>query len=471
MKTKPLKYNAILNVIKQICTISFPLITIPYVTRMIGIEGYGQFSYANSIVSYFILIAGLGFNTYAIREGSKVRNQTEHFEELANNVFTLNIITASISFVALLLILEFVGSLAAYKCILAILSLNIITNTLGADWINTIYEDFTYITIRYIVIQIISLVALFIFVRKGSSVIIYTWIYLFSQCASNIFNIFYIRRYIRLKINRISNVRRILIPVLMLFFNNLAITVYVNSDITILGFFRSDNEVGIYSLASKIYLSAKMLANAATVVAIPRLAAYIGENNWEKYKSLLINVLSMVLSISVPLFVGLFMLSKEAIILISGTTNEGYITLQILCIASIFSILAYFCAQCILIPNNDEKYFLYSTVIGAFTNLFLNILIIPNFGYNGAAFTTLLSEFIVLLICNHFSRKKIRISIETKTIFFTVGMSLLIIIVCYIGRNIASLVIRILFDIVVSGVLYLMLTLTNSKRLYKNNYK
>lgn len=437
MEKKSIKLNAVLNSIKTLMNILFPLITTSYLSRVLGKEGYGKFNYSVSIVSYFILIAGLGINTYAIREGAKVRNSREKENQFASEVFTLNVLSTIIAYFCLFVLLIFSKGLFSYRTYILIISITIAFITLGADWINSIYEDFWYLTLRYIVIQFISIVLMIIFVRTKEDLLKYVFVYLFSQIGANISNIFYIRRYVDLKLIFNKKVFSHLIPVLILFASNVAVTIYVNSDITILGVIKGDEAVGVYSVASKIYTGAKQIAIAGTVVTIPRLASYIGGKNKDEYKKLLDNILNLLFSITIPLFTGLFMISQQVMLIIGGRGyEEGTITLQILSLASIFSILAYYYAQCILIPNSREKYFLMATVIAAIVNIVGNFVVIPMWSHAGAAITTLISEFLTMLFCMHYSKGYHNSRLNKKAILSTIVSSIAVIIICSIVSNI-----------------------------------
>ena len=155
MKNKSLKFNAILNVIKQLCSVIFPLITIPYVSRILQSENYGKYNFGNSIISYFSLIAALGVSTYAVREGAKYRDDLKKITKFSREIFTINIISMIISYLLLFILLAVPSPLTSYRKLILIQSIVIFLTTIGADWINTIYEDFAYITLRYIFMQII----------------------------------------------------------------------------------------------------------------------------------------------------------------------------------------------------------------------------------------------------------------------------------------------------------------------------
>ena len=156
VKNKSIKVNMILNAIKGLMSIFFPLISFPYVSKVLGVDNIGRYNFANSIISYFVLFAGLGINTYAIREGARLREKENEFRQFANEMFSINILSTIMSYVLFALLLIIVPKFQEYKTLLIILSLQIIFKTIGIEWIYSIYEDYAYITLRSIVFQVIS---------------------------------------------------------------------------------------------------------------------------------------------------------------------------------------------------------------------------------------------------------------------------------------------------------------------------
>ena len=165
MKKRSLGLNAFLNGLKSVLNLIFPLITFPYVSRVLSIKGIGIYNFSNTYVSYFVLIAGLGIATYAVREGAKYRNNNEKINEFASQVFSLNIISTIVAYILLFISLIIFKNLYNYISCILIFSLQILFTTLGTEWIYTIYEDYAYITIRSIIFKIISII-LHIFCSK-----------------------------------------------------------------------------------------------------------------------------------------------------------------------------------------------------------------------------------------------------------------------------------------------------------------
>ncbi|MBM6706788.1 flippase [Bifidobacterium pullorum subsp. saeculare] len=456
-----LKKNALLNSIKQTCTIIFPLITFPYISRVLQSENYGKYSFASSIISYFSLIAALGVSNYAIREGAGIRNDKKRIEKFSSEVFTINILSTTISYILLFFTIIFWKYIQKYTELLLILSIGIIFTTIGVEWIYSIYEDYLFITIRSIVVQFVSLVLMFIFVKSRDDYIIYAVITVLASSGANIINLIYARRYVHLHLTMKMNLKQHLKPMLVLFCNAVMVTIYVNSDITVLGIICGDSEVGIYSVAAKIYTIVKNLLNAIIVVAIPRLSLYLGTNKLNRYYQTETKILKSLSIILFPALTGLFMTSNQIVVLISGPSYElANIPLRILCFALGFSVLASFITMTILLPNRQEEKILKATIISSITNLILNFIIVPFLGMNGAAFTTVLAEGIVFILSSYYS---INIFRKMQTNFFKTFLMIFIgcigiVLICLIINQILSNVfVSLIVKIVISGLYYLLI--------------
>ena len=147
---KSVKINIILNALKTMASIIFPLITFPYVSRILQAENIGKVQFAASIISYFSLLASLGISMYAIREGSAIRDDKEKLEKFCSQIFSFNVLSTIVAYIGIIILLIFMKREAEYKYLIIIQSMTIVFTTLGVDWINSIFEDFKYITIRSI---------------------------------------------------------------------------------------------------------------------------------------------------------------------------------------------------------------------------------------------------------------------------------------------------------------------------------
>lgn len=419
MKKTSLKTNALLNGVRQCCSLLFPLITFPYVSRVLGSEAYGKYNFGFSYVSYFVLLAALGTAAYAVREGSGLRDDSEKLSRFADELFSINIVTMLFAYAALLLSFVFWRKLDTYRTLILVQSMSVFLNSIGVDWINSIFEDFRYITIRYIAFQGAAVLLMFALVRSPEDYIIYAAIHTFANSGANLMNLFYTRkRYIKTRFTVSMGFRRHIAPLLVLFCNTLAVTIYVNSDITLIGIFRTDTEVGMYSVAAKIYNILKQVLNAVIVVVIPRVAYYLGNKNQEKYQHLLNMTLRTLLCLTLPVIAGIFVLAEEIVFLAGGGEYFPAVTpLRILCGALGFSVLACFFSNAVLIVHKMEAAALKATAASAAVNIALNLYFIPRYGITGAAVTTAAAEFCVFLVSMKASGNKWKKDFGGKEIF------------------------------------------------------
>lgn len=455
-----LKLNAILNVIKQICSILFPMITFPYASRVLGRFSYGKVNFGQSIISYITLIAGLGITNYAIREGAKIRNDKVKLNKFANEVFSINVISTVIAYAVLLLLIIFWKRLDGYATLLIIQSLTVLFTTIGTDWINSIYEDYLYITIRYIVCQSLALVLMLTLVKSSNDYLIYALSSVSSTVLANILNVGYIRKTyrIRIKFTIKINVQQHIKPIMILFGTSVAQLIYINSDVTILGMIKDENEVGLYSVSAKIYSLVKSLLNATLVVAIPRISHELSVLSQKKVDKHLSKIIGNLFVLAFPACIGLFMLSSPIVLLFSGKEfGEAASSLRILSFGLIFASLACFYINVVMIPYNMEKKVLVATAVSALENIILNFILIPICGQNAAAFTTLLSEFIMMIMGIYYTRNVIKLNIK-KPLFIGILNGLTTFLICngvshlYLG-NLLTIVISIVFSIIACALI------------------
>lgn len=470
MKDKSIKVNMILNGIKGVLGVIFPLITFPYISKILGVENIGKYNFANSIISYFILLAGLGINTYAIREGARIRDDKEKLNKFSREVFTINIISTIISYLLLLILVLIVPKFKDYSALIYILSLQIIFKTIGIDWIYSIYEDYKYITIRSILFQLLSLVLLFILVHSENDLYIYTIIAVISSVGSNILNFIHSRKYCKILITKNINFKEHIKPILVLFATAVTVTIYVSSDITILGFLTTDYNVGMYSVSIKIYTIIKSLLSSVVLVSIPRFSALLAKNKKDEFKNTAEDIYKTLLTLIIPAIVGIIILRREIILIISDITYiEATSSLALLSIAIFFSLGAYFWGQAMLVPLKQENKVLKITIISAIVNIVLNLLLIPIFKEIAAAISTIIAEVIAFIYCKHQTKKSINLDSFTGTFIKNIlGCIPIIIIDLVVKKIISNLIFSTILIVVLSVICYALveIILKNEVLLY-----
>ncbi len=464
LKTKSLGINAMLNSLQNILNLIFPLITFPYVSRILSVDGVGKYNFANSIVSYFVLLASLGISTFAVREGAKLRNDREAMSKFVSRVFTINLISMIFSYMILFVMLIMIRDLDKYRVAILIFSIQIFFNTIGMDWLYTIFEEYGYITTRNIIFKFISMILLFLFVRHSNDYLRYVSITVFASAGSYLLNFFHTKKYCDIKIDIDFNWKYYLVPILIIFASTVAIQIYVSSDTTILGFFKGDYTVGIYGTSVKIYQMVSQVLMSMLVVTVPRLAMLMGQHKFREYNRTLRQLVNVMLFIILPGIVGLFMTSKEIILILAGNKYiRSVASLQILCFAILGSALSTIFNQCALIPTKREKKTLISSSVSAILNIIINLILIPLYSEIGAALTTVLSQFVMMFLNYYFSRDITGFIFKNREIWHNLGTILLgcggIVITCLLCQCIPNYILQLFLKVFLSVIIYIVVTL------------
>lgn len=459
MQQKSIKRNSIYSIIKTGSSILFPLITFPYITRVLLPDNVGKVNFGLSIVSYFSLIASLGITTYAIRECSGARDSKEKLSNEASQIFSINVITTVIAYLALAVTLLFYHKLDNYRTLIIIQSLTIVAVTLGADWLNSAMEDFRFITIRTVAFQIISLLLMFIFVKKPEDYITYALISLLSSVGANITNIWYRKRYCRLAFTTNIDWKRHMPPIIYLFVMVLAQTIFNSVDSTMLGLMHGDYAVGIYSTAHKILNIINQVIGSLLWVIMPRMSYYFAEGDYGKINTLLRKVLQFNITLGLPCIAGTIILSDDIIGVIAGKSySDAGPVLQILMVGFLFSLVGgSFLGNAIMLPSKKEKYYMVVCCVAAAVNIVTNYIFIPKYGAEAAAWTTALCSVVIMVLL--FFKVDKRIHIDSIFSIFTAPVigCISIFAVCTLCRGINSLFLRAFISIALSVCAYFII--------------
>ena len=459
MTETSVKKNTIFNAIKSVFGIIYPLITFPYISRVLMTENVGKINFSNSVVSYYSLIASLGVTTYAVRECSRYRDDKEKLEETAGQILSINLLSTIVAYIALAITLVCARKLDNYRTLIIIQSTTILFTTLGADWINTAMEDFKFIAIRTIGMQVFSLVIMFIFIHKPEDYILYAAISVVATSGANIANIFYRRRYCKTKLTVHIHFKKYFPPILLLFSLILSQTIYTSSDTTILGLIKGDYEVGLYSTSVKIYNIVNTVVASVAWVVMPQLSSAFPRKQYSKINELLKYSLNFIVVLGMPCLVGLNVVTNEIILLIAGKSYLGAaLSLRILTISLDFSFVSGWIGNMMMLPAGKEKICLYSSIMSAVINIFLNLILIPIWGLNAAAMTTAISEFVGIIMKIPFIDKNIRIyGLRQVFIAPIIGCVGIIGVSGLVRRVVDSSYLIAIFTIAVSAIVYVLI--------------
>ena len=403
MGKKSLKKNAFYNIIRSMLSFIFPLITYPYITTILIPDDLGKVTFSISVVSYFMLLAVFGMGTYAIKECAPLSGNKKAINDRASELFTFNMITAALSFALLLIVMLFVKKLHPYTLLLLIQSVQIIFSVISVEWVNVVFEDYKYTTIRFLIIDIINLLILFLFVKKSSDYYVYAFITINTYICMSVTNMLYCRRYVDLKVKKDLDFWGHVRKALPFFINDLSVAIYIGADTTMIGFLTGEKNNyynGIYSVAVKIYTVVKNVFVAIFSVTVYRLTACIAKKNYDEYYKVLNGVTSYFILLAFPAVTGMIVYANYICMIFgNGKYLEAAPALRLLAIALLFAVFGGIATRCINVPLGYEVVNTKVTLIVAIENVLLNFPFIIFFAEKGAAFTTALAEFTVLFLC------------------------------------------------------------------------
>lgn len=407
-KQKSIKKNFVMNAILTMSQFIFPLITFPYVSRILLPVGTGKVSFATSIISYFTMFAQLGIPTYGIRRCAQARDDKMELTRVTHELFFINLVMSGIAYAILFLALAFVPRLQGDRTLYLVVSLNIIFTCVGIDWMYQGLEEYTYITVRSIIFKFIALVAMFAFIHHKSDYVIYGGISIFAASASNVLNFINARKHIYVHPVGGYQLKRHLKPILIFFAMSVATTIYTNLDTVMLGFMKTDTDVGYYNAAVKIKSILVSVVTSLGAVLLPRASYYVEEGDMKNLRRISSKALNFVLVIACPLALYFILFAKEGIRFLSGPAYGGAVLpMQWIQPTIIFIGLTNILGMQILVPLGKEKYVLYSEIAGAITDFAINMILIPRFASTGASIGTLAAEFVVFVVQYHVLRKEV----------------------------------------------------------------
>ena len=388
-----------MNVVLSMSAFIFPLITFPYVSRVLMPTGTGLVSFANSIIAYFALFAQLGIPTYGIRACAKVRDDKEKLSKVVQELLIINSIISVLVYIVFFASLMIVPKMRNNKTLFIVMSATILFNVIGIEWMYKALEQYTYIAIRSIIFKFIALILMFLLVRSKNDYVWYGVITIFAASASNILNFFNAHKYISLKPIGNYNFKQHLKAITIFFAMSCATTIYTNLDSAMIGFIKGVTENGYYSAAVKIKIVLVSVVTSLGTVLLPRASYYIENGLNDEFKRISNKAINFVFVIAVPMMIYFIIFAPESIFFLAGDAySKSILPMQIIMPTLLFIGLTNIMGLQMLVPMGKEKYVMSSEIVGAVVDLILNASLIPIFGASGAAIGTVVAEFAVWIV-------------------------------------------------------------------------
>ncbi len=388
--------NYIYNVSYQVLTILAPLVTAPYISRVLGPENVGTYSYTASIVTYFITLAILGTEGYARREIAYRQSNKSEYSTMFAEMFIFRVATTIFSFVV------FMGVIwtKENRILYLIQAINIIAVAFDVTWFFQGMEEFGKIVFRNFLLRIANIVAIFVFVRSADDLNTYIFLLAFLPLLGHVSMWLYIPKYISKIEWRWNNVVKHLKGVIKLFIPTIAVAIYSALDKTMIGLFSVDSlQNGYYEQADKIVKLLLTIVNALSVVMAPRIAGTIAQKDELKMREYMEKSYRYIGFLALPMCFGLSLLAERFVPWFFGREYNGAVpVLQILSLLVPIVGFSSMTGVQYLIAVKKESVFTIALFGGAFVNFVCNLIFIPRYYAEGAAIATIMGEGMILLV-------------------------------------------------------------------------
>ena len=456
MTINNLKKNYMYNALYNILILITPLVTTPYISRIMGAEMIGRYSYSFSIASYFGLFILLGLNNYGNREIASVTDDKEKLSQVFCSIYMMQLLMAMFVIIIYTFYIVFLSSdqLLAYIQLIYLFAV-----TIDINWFFFGIEQFKLTATRSIIIKLLSICCMFLFVKCKSDIYIYAIIMVATLLFSQLLLWCFIRQHVVLKKVKLSEAMQHIKPNLVLFIPVIAISLYTIMDRVMLGMYSNMIELGYYENSSKLTAIPSMAITSLGTVMLPRISNLISQGKRKKAIRYIQKSLIVSLFLSSSMGFGLSAIGKEFVPLFYGKGFEKCIyIIAILVLSSIFISWANVIRTQYLIPNKEDKVYIVSVFLGAFVNIVLNVVLIPQYQAIGAAIGTICAEFSVCAYQTYRVRKKMDIK---KYLLQSIPFLIFGIIMYFTLLNIPTIynsLITLLIKVLVGGAIYIILS-------------
>ena len=456
---KSVKTNFIYNSLYQILAIIIPLITTPYISRILGSEKIGVYSYSFAIVTYFSLFVLLGLNNYGNRTIASVRNNKRELSNSFFEIYAFQLICGLIVSVAYLI---YTFRISANPQISIIFYLYLLGSILDINWFFWGIEEFKLTTIRNAAIKILSTVSIFAFVRTAEDLKYYCAIISVSYLISQIYLWIVLRKYVSFFMPSIEGIKKHIKPNLFLFITVILVSLFKIMDKIMLGMISDYSEVGFYESSEKVIAVPTAIITALGAVMLPRSTFLFSNNKADEAKRYLKKSIVFAMLISTSLCFGLMSISKDFVPLFYGDGFDKCIVLYIVLLPScIFLAFANVIRTQYLLPNKMDRSYILSALIGAIVNIIINLALIPLFGSIGAAIGTLCAEFAVCFYQVYAVKKQLPVIVYLKSAvpFIISGVIMFITLYFLISLPIENAIILLAVKIFIGAITYFFVLL------------
>lgn len=466
---RSVRTNYLYNLIYQITAILLPLITMPYVSRVLGPQGVGTNSLTNANTQYFMLLGTLGITMYATKKIATVRENRRKLRQTFWEIFSIQFIGCMISYIIFVLVLGIRSSLGLYYMLQGFF---ILSSAIDISWYFVGIEDFKNASIRSFLVKIISVFLIFIFVKDSNDL----WQYILINSLTMFIGQFVMWIYVDKSTFSFKSLdklklRRHITPILVLFIPQVATQIYTVLDKTMLGVFSPTVEVGYYDQSQKIVRILLTILTSLGTVMMPRIASLISKNQHDIVKNTLKKSFTIISFLAIPIAFGIMGVSNRFIPMFFG--YEYLSVIPLLKISSILVIIIglgnVFGTQYMIAVGKNKEYTI-SVCVGAVVNFILNLILIPKFSALGAVIATVSAELSIALIQLWYSREIVDISWIKETYKYWISGIVMLIIVYFLGEGTYRNIFILARQIIIGCVVYFGTLILLKDNIIKNSF-
>ena len=438
--------NYLYNLSYQILTIILPIITVPYVTRIFTSEALGNYGFYNSIVSYFSLFAMLGIGIYGTKQIAAARNVSSTFW----NIYAIQLIASLLALFVYSMTLLSIPKMSGIIPI--ILGIGLLTKMIDISWLFTGKEDFKKITLRNTMVKVAGVISIFTFIKGSEDLYLYIFLIVIFDFLGQFVMWIPAKKFIKRPSFDTKIIKKNLHPIVLLFLPQVAISLYVVLDRTLLGLLGSYSDVGIYEQGQKLTSILLTVVSSLGAVMLPRVANLLSERKEKEAQNMVRFSFILYNLIIFPMIFGLIAINEVFVKLFLGQNFQDvkyvlYIIVFNIMFIGWTNILGYQ----VLVVRNKNKEFMLSTTIPAIVSVAVNIAVIPFFGYIGASITSVVVEFLVFAIQWYYS-----LNIINKNLLFNKDLAKIICSSLVMFGAVMLCKIMLGFDGIVGLVIYLV---------------
>lgn len=430
-----LKKNIFYNSLLSISNYIVPLLVFPYISRVLGVDNFGIYSFVDGVISFVILFAMMGISSLGVREIAQNSNDESKLSVVFSSLFFLNMIFTILVLIVFSVLVFVIPEFVSNKEMFFIGGIKILFNLFLVEWFFVGIGKFSYITIRTITVRLFYIASIFLFVKTKEDYKLYYLLTVLTIIINAIFNWIFVRKQVSLSYKNVQ-LRLFFKPFVLLGIYYIFTAIYSSFNIIYLGLISGQREVGYFSVATKIQGIFLLIFTAFSTVLMPHMAKLFTQNDTSQMQIVIDKSSQLLYSFCIPIVIGAIVLAPQIIYITSGSGYEGSVLPMRIIMPTILIIgIAQILVFQVLIPLKLDKIILVNAIVGAIIGVILNLSLVSRFYSVGSSIVWLTSELIVLLLANYFVKKKAGIYVLNRSLFFHLFYSIPYIVICMIVIN------------------------------------